>query len=124
MIAGTLTLLEESVDEQLSSTVEDRQLPAIDVERTQEDMDGRPMQAGKVAGHTSEERTEITFGVNDEVEQIHTKESMFGDGETVQAIDFVDKTGEVYRLQHTGTVRHQNHSGFQTVGYSGEVINA
>lgn len=77
---------------------------------------------------TVEVEYETTHGNNTrlagEVEQIHTKESMFGDGETVQAIDFVDKTGEVYRLQHTGTVRHQNHSGFQTVGYSGEVINA
>ena len=58
-----------------------------------------------------------------EVEEIHTKDAMFGDGQKVQAVDFTVPSGELYRVQHTGAVRHQNDSGFRTVGYKGEVSN-
>lgn len=62
--------------------------------------------------------------ISGDVAEVHTKEAMFGDGEKVQAIDIEDASGDVYRVQHTGAVRHQNGSGFRTVGYSGEVVKA
>lgn len=49
MIAGTLARLESPIDEPLTSTFTGDDIPALDVQETQESFDGRPVQSGVAA---------------------------------------------------------------------------
>lgn len=64
MRAGTIGVLERPTDERLESYFNDRDIPALDVQSTQESFDDRPVQSGLVAGHTDATRKHIDIGVN------------------------------------------------------------
>jgi len=70
MIAGTLALLEEPVDEPLDTWFRDRDLPAIHVERTQTSFDDRPVQQGTAATRVETTRRDAAVAVNAEGEAI------------------------------------------------------
>lgn len=62
MIAGTLSRLEQPVDEPLEDYLHDSGFPALSVERTQQGLDGTPIQQGAAASVISTVHKEITAG--------------------------------------------------------------
>ncbi|QLH78642.1 hypothetical protein HZS55_15690 [Halosimplex rubrum] len=94
MIAGTLVQLEEPIDVRLDSTfADDGSLPALEVSTTQDSFDGRPVQAGTVAGTvmTNTEDVFVSHGPDDDDHRIVTEPS---EATTPVATDWVaDVTG-------------------------------
>lgn len=64
MIAGTLARLTEPADEQLETWFRSGGLPGLHVERTQQGLDGRPVQQGTAATKVESTERRVDVGVN------------------------------------------------------------